>query len=87
MPETIRQNSEESISRHSVCPLLKVSGLSFVERKVYLEQVGEAMPVHCHLLLQHVHIVQAEMDKLVGQHGLVEELGWEAAEEVAEDGF
>lgn len=45
------------------------------------------MPVHGHFLLQHAHIVQAELDKLVGQHGLVEELGWETAEQVAEDGL
>lgn len=45
------------------------------------------MPVDGHFLLQHAHIVQAETDKLVGQHGLVEELGREAAEEMAEDGL
>lgn len=66
-------------------PLLKPSHLSFVERKGHLEQVGEAVPVHGHFLLQHANIAQAEMDKLEGQQGLVEELSWEAAEEMTKD--
>lgn len=45
------------------------------------------MSVNGHFLLQHSYIVQTEMNKLVGQHWLVEEFGWEAAKEMAEDGF
>lgn len=51
----------------------------------HLQKVGEALPVEGHALLQDGHVGPAELDELEGQHGLVEKLGRERGEELAED--